>query len=66
MNAATRLVLLLCLMLCILPLSACNDGTGASVRYDISDSVTNLDPQYAYTEDAKIVVRNAFEGLFDV
>lgn len=65
MNAATRLALLLCLMLCILPLSACNDGTGASVRYDISASVTNLDPQYAYTEDAKLIVRNAFEGLFE-
>lgn len=48
----------------MLPLTACSDGAGAALRYDISTVITSLDPQYANTEDAKIVVRNAFEGLY--
>lgn len=66
MSIAKRLTMLVIALFCfLLPLSACNDGTGASVRYDISVPVSNLDPQYAYTEEAEMIVSNAFEGLFE-
>ncbi|TCL42601.1 ABC-type oligopeptide transport system substrate-binding subunit [Harryflintia acetispora] len=59
-----RILSLFLIFSLILPLAACSDGTGAALRYDISTVITNLDPQYADGEDAKMVIRNVFEGLF--
>ena len=59
-----RILSLFLIFSLILPLAACSDGTGAALRYDISTVITNLDPQYADGEDAKMVIRNVFERLF--
>lgn len=34
------------------------------MRYDISEAVSSLDPQYADGADAQLIIRQLFEGLF--
>ncbi|MCI8624456.1 MAG: peptide ABC transporter substrate-binding protein [Provencibacterium sp.] len=36
------------------------------MRYDISTAVSSLDPQYAAGEDAQLILRQLFEGLFSL
>lgn len=61
-----KIGLLLLILLIALPLSACSGGAGATVRYDILSDPKNLDPQYANSEEAKLIIRNTLEGLFRV
>lgn len=64
MNAVKKLISFLLILLLALPLAACNNGAGATIRYDIPADPQNLDPQFATTEEAKLIIRNTFEGLF--
>lgn len=41
-----------------------SDGTGRIIRYDINQGVSNLDPQFATDETARMIISNTFEGLF--
>lgn len=47
-----------------LALAGCGgDPAGKIFRYDLSGSITNLDPQFATEDGARIVLDNLFEGL---
>ena len=50
----------------LLSFSGCSssDGTGRTIRYDIEQGVSNLDPQFATDETARMIISNTFEGLF--
>ena len=55
---------LLILTLCLLLSTLCGCGkTSSLIRYDISSSVSNLDPQFATDETDQMVIHNLFEGL---
>ena len=54
-------VLCLLLTLCLL-LSGCRESSSL-VRYDISNGVESLDPQFASEENEQLVIYNMMEGL---
>ncbi|MEM1485162.1 peptide ABC transporter substrate-binding protein [Oscillospiraceae bacterium PP1C4] len=47
-------------------LSGCGSdkSAGQVIRYDIPSGITNLDPQFATDETARMIISNTFEGLF--
>ena len=52
-------------ILMILSLTACgSDSSGQVISYDIPAPVKNLDPQFATSETARMIISNTFEGLF--
>lgn len=45
-------------------LTACGEpSTGEIFRYDLTEPIDNLDPQYTTSPSAKLVLHNMFEGL---
>ena len=48
----------------VLPLCGCSSGSGALIRYNISEGVDNLDPQFAQDPNEQLIILNCFEGLF--
>lgn len=61
------LLRLVCLMLTLTVLfGGCKqqDGSGQIIKYDITQGVGNLDPQFATDETARMIISNTFEGLF--
>lgn len=61
------LLRLVCLLLTLsLLLGGCGqqDGSGQIIKYDITEGVGNLDPQFATDETARMIISNTFEGLF--
>lgn len=62
MKAATRITAIL---LAVMLLCGCNKTKlpEDTLRYDLPSSPNSLDPQYAVSDEAIAVVKNAFEGL---
>lgn len=58
---ATRLPALLCVFLCLWGLVGCGGST--SLRMDLPAPVDNLDPQYATSQEAQMLLLNLGEGL---
>lgn len=52
-----------CLLLLTLLLGCGSSGAGEIIRYDLPGSVTNLDPQFATDEAARMIISNSFDGL---
>ena len=50
------------MLLCII-ISACTAQEAGAFRCDIENRVTNLDPQFATSREAKMIIGNLFEGL---
>ena len=48
----------------LLPLFGCASGSGSLIRYNISQGVDNLDPQFAEDPNELLIILNCFEGLF--
>lgn len=48
----------------MLPVSGCSFQSSSLLRYNISEGVDNLDPQFAEDPHELMVVLNCFEGLF--
>lgn len=48
----------------LLPLSGCSFRSNPLIRYNISEGVDNLDPQFAQDPNELLIVLNCFEGLF--
>lgn len=48
----------------LLPLFGCSSGSGSLIRYNISQGVDNLDPQFAEDPNELLIILNCFEGLF--
>ena len=46
------------------PLSGCSSRSGSLIRYNISEGVDNLDPQFAEDPNELLIILNCFEGLF--
>lgn len=60
-----KLVSLFLMILFIFSLTACgSDSAGKVISYDIPAPVKNLDPQFATSETARMIISNTFEGLF--
>lgn len=58
------LYLCISLLLALILFSGCGKKEeGIALRYDIGTAVTNLDPQYATSFDAQLIITNIFEGL---
>ena len=54
---------LIALMILLILPGCGNDGAGEIVRYDLSSTVKNLDPQFTTDEAARMIIGNTFEGL---
>ena len=57
-----RFLALLLAAAAVFLLAACGKG-GDTFRYDIGARVTNLDPQFAAQQEAKLILANCMEGL---
>ena len=62
MKRILALILSLCFLLCCF--SGCGSKSSSLIRYDISSSPKNLDPQFATDETDQMIIHNLFEGLF--
>ena len=60
MKRLCSLILVLCFLLSLL--TGCGESS-TLIRYDISHTVGNLDPQFATAETDQMVIHNLFEGL---
>lgn len=59
-----RLAALLLTLAMLLGACSQDDGADRTIRYDITQGVDNLDPQFATDETARMIIGNTFEGLF--
>ena len=59
-------LILLLVVLLIFSMTACGSDSSAGqvIAYDIPAAVKNLDPQFATSDTARMIISNTFEGLF--